>query len=72
MNLKVDYLGFVYDDEMVHNSVLKQKPFLILDSKGKASMCIRHIMGRLENIEYREGSGISRFIKKLFKSGVYS
>ena len=72
LNLKVDYLGFIYDDEMVHNSVLKQKPFLVMDSKGKASMCIRHIMGRLENIEYREGSGISRFIKKLFKSGVYS
>lgn len=66
LNLRVDYLGFVYDDELVHNAVVKQKPFLVLDSKGKASMCIRHLMGRLENIEYKEGSGIAGFLKRLF------
>ncbi len=66
LNLRVDYLGFVYDDELVHNAVVKQKPFLVLDPKGKASMCIRHLMGRLENIEYKEGSGIAGFLKRLF------
>ncbi len=72
LNLRVDYLGFVYDDELVHNAVVRQKPFLVMDSKGKASMCIRHIMGRLENIEYKEGSGISGFLNRLFHSRVYS
>jgi len=72
LNLRVDYLGFVYDDEMVHNAVVRQKPFLVMDSKGKASMCIRHIMGRLENIEYKEGSGIAGFLKRLFHSQAYS
>ena len=72
LNLKVDYLGFVYDDEIVHNSVVKQKPFIAMDARGKASICIRHIMGRLENIEYREGSGVSHFLKKLFRSKAYS
>jgi len=72
LNLKVDYLGFVYEDDLVHSSVVKQKPFLALDANGKASMCIRHIMGRLENIEYKEGSGISGFLKRLFKSNAYS
>ena len=66
LNLRVDYLGFVYDDVLVHNAVVKQKPFLVLDPKGKASMCIRHLMGRLENIEYKEGSGIAGFLKRLF------
>jgi len=66
LNLRVDYLGFVYDDVLVHNAVVKQKPFLVLDSKGKASMCIRHLMRRLENIEYKEGSGIAGFLKRLF------
>lgn len=66
LNLKVDYLGFVYDDILVHNSVVRQKPFIIVDPKAKPSICIKHIAGRLENIEYKEGSGISRFIKKLF------
>jgi len=66
LNLKVDYLGFVYDDDIVHQSVVRQKPFMVMDPKSKPSICIKHIVGRLENIEYKEGSGITRFIKKLF------
>ncbi|RKX87031.1 MAG: MinD/ParA family protein [Spirochaetes bacterium] len=67
LNLKVDYLGFVYEDNLVHTAVLKQKPFIILDPKGKASICIRHIVSRLENIDYKEGGGLGRFFKKLFR-----
>jgi flagellar biosynthesis protein FlhG len=66
LNLKVDYLGFVFEDEIVHQSVVKQKPFLAVDPKSKAAMCIRHILSRLENFEYKEGSGISGFLKRLF------
>jgi flagellar biosynthesis protein FlhG len=66
LNLKVDYLGFVFDDDIVHQSVVKQKPFLAVDPKSKASMCVRHILSRLENFEYKEGSGISSFVKRLF------
>jgi flagellar biosynthesis protein FlhG len=66
LNIKVDYLGFVYNDKLVHNAVIKQKPFYSIDPHSKASICIKHIISRLENIEYREGSGISRFLKKLF------
>ncbi len=66
LNLKVDYLGYVYEDPAVHQAVLKQRPFLILDPKGKASMCVEHIVSRLEKIEYREGGGVGRFLKRLF------
>jgi flagellar biosynthesis protein FlhG len=66
LNIKVDYLGFVYNDKLVHNAVIKQKPFFAMDPHSKASICIKHIISRLENIEYREGRGISRFLKKLF------
>ena len=66
LNLKIDYLGSIYDDILVHQSVVKQKPFLLADTKSKASICIKHLVGRLENIEYKEGSGISGFLKKLF------
>ena len=72
LNLKVDYLGFIYDDELVHNSVIKQKPFIIMDSNSKASICIKHILSRLENIEYKGGGGISLFLKKLFKGEQYA
>ena len=64
LNVKVDYLGFVYEDLLVQNSVLRQKPFMIVDPKSKASICLRHLVSRLEKVEYREGGGIAGFIKK--------
>jgi flagellar biosynthesis protein FlhG len=66
LNIKLDYLGFVYEDVVVQNAVIKQRPFLTLDPKGKASICIDHIVRRLENMDFKEGSGISQFLKKLF------
>jgi len=68
LNLKVDYLGFVYDDPVVHTAVVRQKPFLVLEPKSRAALCIRHLVGRLENYEYRDGKGIPTFLKKLFGS----
>ena len=65
LNVKVDYLGFIYDDPAVQASVIKQKPFLINDPKGKASMCVKHISSRLEHVDYKDGSGISRFLRRL-------
>ncbi len=66
LNLKVDYLGFVYDDPVVHTAVVRQKPFLVLDPKSKASICIDHIARRLENMDFKEGGGVSKFIRKFF------
>ena len=66
LNVKLDYLGYVYDDSAVQNAVLQQKPFLAVDDTGKAAICIKHIVSRLENIEYREGSGVPVFLKRLF------
>ncbi|MBN1649362.1 MAG: MinD/ParA family protein [Spirochaetales bacterium] len=66
LNLKVDYLGYVYDDPAVSNAVIRQKPFLISDPGCKAAICVKHIVSRLEKIEYREGSGLGRFLKRLF------
>ncbi len=68
LNLKVDYLGYVYEDPIVHQAVLKQKPFFTIDSKGKPAICIQHLVGRLEKIDYKEGSGIGNFLKRLFSS----
>jgi flagellar biosynthesis protein FlhG len=66
LNLKIDYLGYVYDDTSVQQAILKQKPFIILDPKSKASICIQQIAGRLERVEYREGGGVGQFLKRLF------
>jgi len=66
LNLKVDYLGYVYEDPAVQQSVLRQRPFMIADPKGKASICVQHLAGRLEKVEVREGGGFGNFIKRLF------
>lgn len=66
LNLKVDYLGYVYDDPSVSNAVIKQKPFMVSDPNCKAAICVKHIVSRLEKIEYKEGSGLGRFLKRLF------
>lgn len=68
LNLKVDYLGFVYEDPCVPMAVRKQRPFIALDPKSKPSACIKHIAGRLEDASYKEGSGVEGFFKKLFKN----
>lgn len=68
LNIKVDYLGFIYEDIMVHNAVVKQKPFITMDPKGRASICIDHLVKRLENIEFKEGSGINKFLRRFFGS----
>ncbi len=69
LNLKVDYLGYVYDDPDVHQSVLRQKPFIVSNPKSKASICLQHIVGRLEKVEFREGGGVAQFLKRLIGRG---
>lgn len=69
LNIKVDYLGYVYEDPAVQNAILRQKPFMIVDPKGKASICLKHIVSRLEKVEYRDGKGLGNFLKKLLGGG---
>ncbi len=66
LNLKVDYLGYIYDDPSVPQAVLRQKPFLVMDPKSKASICVQHIVGRMEKTEMPHGGGIGSLIKRLF------
>jgi len=67
LNLKLDYLGFIYDDVSVPNAVLRQKPFMVLDPKCKASICVQHIVERMDRNK-AESAGFSAMLKRLFKS----
>ena len=69
LNLKIEYLGFIYNDPAVTRAVLKQKPFIIAEPNGKASGCLKHIVSRLEKTEIPEDGGFAGFIKKLFGRG---
>ncbi|MFP4561782.1 MAG: MinD/ParA family protein [Spirochaetia bacterium] len=67
LNLKVDYLGCVYEDQSVQSAVIKQRPFLVSDPKGKAAICVKHLVSRLEMVDFKEGGGVGRFLKKLMR-----
>jgi len=66
LNLKVDYLGFIYDDTAVPHAVLRQKPFMVVDPKCKASICVQHIVSRMDRNKPGDTAGISAKFKKLF------
>lgn len=64
LNLKLDYLGFVYDDPIVAQAVRRQIPFMALEPNGRVAECVMHIASRLENLEYKEGSGMARLLRR--------
>lgn len=66
LNLKVEYLGCIYEDPIVQQSVYKQRPFIVQDPKSKASISVQHLVSRIEKTEFAADRGISRLIKKLF------
>ena len=68
LNLKVDYLGFIYDDSTVQHAVLRQKPFMVVDPKCKASSCVQHIVERMDRNKPIESAGFGAMFKRLFKS----
>lgn len=67
LNIKVDYLGYVFNDPIVSRSVLKRKPFMVVDPNSKASACVRQLVSRMEKVEYKEGKGFQRFLNRLVK-----
>ena len=66
LNLKVEYLGCIYEDPIVQASVLKQKPFIVQDPKSKAAISVQHLVSRIEKTEFVDDRGIGRLIRKLF------
>jgi len=66
LNLKVDYLGFIYDDSAVPHAVLRQKPFMVVDPKCKASICVQHIVERMDRNKPGEVRGFGAMMRKLF------
>jgi len=68
LNLKLDYLGFIYDDISVSHAVLRQKPFMVVDPKCKASICVQHIVDRMDRNKPVDTAGFGGMLKRLFKS----
>jgi flagellar biosynthesis protein FlhG len=64
LNYKVDYIGFVYDDPVVQASVIRQKPFIIVNPTSKPAQCIKHIVGRIEKSDTGSSEGVQSFLKR--------
>jgi len=67
LNIKVEELGFVYEDLYVPKSVRNQKPFIVSYPNSKAAGCVKVIADRINNklVENEKGTGITSFIKNL-------
>lgn len=70
LNMKVESLGFIFDDIYVSKSIRNQKPFVISYPKSKASVCISMIADRISKreISSKKGSGMVSFFRSLFSS----
>jgi flagellar biosynthesis protein FlhG len=67
LNVHVENLGFIYHDEMVGASVMKQKPFVAVAPNSRASECMDLIARRLLDMPIDvKPEGFGGFIKKLF------
>jgi flagellar biosynthesis protein FlhG len=67
LNMKVESLGFIFDDIYVPKSVRNQKPFIISYPKCKAASCVFMIANRITNreISAKKGTGMVSFFKNL-------
>ncbi|HAP43180.1 MAG: ATP-binding protein [Spirochaetes bacterium GWD1_61_31] len=66
LNLKVDYLGCIYEDPIVSASVIRQRPFIVNDPKSKAAISVQHLVSRIEKTEFAAEPGVAKLIRKLF------
>jgi len=64
LNYKVDYLGCVYEDPIVQASVIRQKPFIVVNPTSRPAICLKHMVGRLEKNEPEYNEGVANFLKK--------
>ncbi len=64
LNHKVEYLGCVYADPIVEASVIRQKPFIVVNPTSKPSSCLKHIVGKIEKTEPETNEGVTNFLKK--------
>ena len=69
LNDKVDYIGFVYEDSVVQTAVIRQKPFIVVNPTSRPSVCIKHIVGRIEKTENNASVGVQNFLKKFVVGG---
>lgn len=64
LGYKVEYLGCIPEDSLVQASVIRQKPFIVVNPTSKPAAYLKHIVGRIEKNEPEFNEGVSSFLKK--------
>jgi flagellar biosynthesis protein FlhG len=67
LNVKVNNLGFVFEDAVVQRAVIKQDPFIRSAPNSKATQSIKHLMIRLADVEVSESGGFGKFLRSVFR-----
>jgi flagellar biosynthesis protein FlhG len=67
LNVKVNNIGFIFEDTVVQLAVIKQDPFIRSAPNSKATQSIRHLMTRLSNLELSETGGFGKFLRNVFR-----
>lgn len=72
LNVRVENLGFIYDDDNVAKSIRRQKPFYQLFPNCKAASCLDIVTSRIleQEIPRRQESGIGSFFRKIFSPAI--
>lgn len=68
LNVRVENLGFIYDDDNVAKSIRRQKPFYQLFRNCKAAACLDIVASRIleQELPRRHESGVGAFFRKIF------
>lgn len=68
LNVRVENLGFIYDDDSVPKSIRRQKPFYQLFPNCKAASCLDIVASRVleQELPKRAESGVGSFFRKIF------
>lgn len=68
LNIKMEHIGFIYEDPVVSEAVRKQTPFVQMYPSSNVSLCVNHIARRIMNMEIPEDhSGWQKFMTTFFK-----
>ena len=51
LGYKIEYLGCIPEDPLVQASVIRQKPFIVVNPTSKPAVYLKHIVGRIEKTE---------------------
>ncbi len=70
LNLKINYIGFVFDDANIVKSIHEQAPIVNSYPKSSSSLCFEDIVSRMINDPEKKGKGsnIINFFKKILKT----